>query len=151
MPIRRPTGVQIDFRQQSTIPVSTQQVSCDDRPLSTRLPRATGAHAELLMGQADKMPSADMASRDTQSRPLPSGLELQSQHTMPPSTQCGEFCTPSVSTHLPCATGNSVEFLQCTPLIHTGLVDHTNLTLSVRMPAGHTSSSRRPACVCVCL
>jgi len=50
---------------------------------------------------------------------------------MPPSTQRGEFCIPSVFTHLPRETGNSAEFLQCTPPTHTGLIDHTNLTLPV--------------------
>ena len=140
MPIRRPTGVQMDFRQRPTIPVSTQQVSYDDRPLSTRLSRATGAHAELLMGQADQMPSADMTSRDTLPRPLPPGLEFQLQHTIPLGTQCDEFCTPSVSTHLPRATGNPVEFLQCTPPMHTGLVDHTN-DFACRCGCMHTSSS----------
>ena len=65
MPIRRPTGVQMDFRQRQTIPVSAQQVSYGDQSLPTRLSRTAGANAELLMGQADKMPSADMASRDT--------------------------------------------------------------------------------------
>jgi len=66
-----------------------------------------------------------------QSRPLPPGLELQSQYVMPPGMQCGEFCTPSVSTYLSRAAGNSVEFLQCTPPTHTGSVDHINLTLPV--------------------
>jgi len=66
-----------------------------------------------------------------QSRPLPPGLEFQSQYVMSPGMQCGEVCTPSVSTHLPRAAGNSVEFLQCTPPTHTGSVDHINLTLPV--------------------
>ena len=48
MPTHRSTGAQMDFRQQSTIPVSTQQVSCDDHSPSTRLPQVTGVHTESL-------------------------------------------------------------------------------------------------------
>jgi len=149
MPTRRPTGVQMDFQQRQTIPVSTQQLSYDDHPLPTRLSCATGAHAEPLMGQADQMPSADTASRDTQPRPLPPGLEFQLQHTMPLSTQCDGFCTPPTSAHLPHAAGTQVEFLQ----MHIGLVDHTNSILPVGadayMPAHQDTQSvcvRPPGC-----
>jgi len=131
MPTHRPTGTQMDFQPRPTMPVSTQPVSDGDPFLSTRLPRATGAHTGPSLHQADQMPSTDLTSRDMQSRPLPPGSELQSQYVMPPGMQCGEFCTPSVSTHLSRAVGNSVEFLQCTPPTHTGSVDHINLTLPV--------------------
>ena len=113
------------------MPVSTQQVSNGDKPLPVRLPRAVGVHTEPSTGQADQMLSTDRTSRDMQSRPLPPGSELQSQCVMPPGVQCGEFHTPPVSTHLSRAVGNSVEFLQCTPPTHTGLIDHTSLTLPV--------------------
>jgi len=143
MPTRRPTGVQMDFRQWQTIPVGTQQVSYGDQPLSTHLSRATGAHAESLMGQAGQMPPADMTSRDTQPRPLPPGMEFQPQHTIPLSTQCVGFCTPPTSTHLPRAAGTQVESLQT----HTGLVDHINPTLPVGadayIPARHDA---QPVC-----
>jgi len=83
-----------------------------------------------------------------QSRPLPPGLEFQSQNVMPPSTQRGGFCTPSVSTHLPRETGNSVVFLQCTPPTHTGLIDHTNLTLPVGADAYIPArQDAQPVCV----
>ena len=114
------------------MPVSTQQVTCGDRSLSTRLPCVTGVRTAPSTGQVDQMSSTDLTSRDVQSRSLPPGLELQTQYVMPPGMQRGESCTPSVSTHLPRAAGNSVEFLQCTPPTHAGSVDHINMTL----PAG---------------
>jgi len=113
------------------VPASTQQVSDGDKSLPVRLPRAIGAHTESSTGQADQMPSTGPTSRDVQSRPLPPGLELQSQRVMPPGMQCGEFYAPPVSTHLSRAAGNSVEFLQYTPPTHTGSVDPVNLTLLV--------------------
>jgi len=131
MPTHRPTGAQMDFQPRPTMPVSTQQVSDGDTFLSTRLPRAIGAHTESSTGQADQMPSTDLTGRGMQSRPLPPGLELQPQNVMPSGMQYGEFCTPSVSTHLPRAAGNSVESLQCTPPTHAGSADHINLTLPV--------------------
>jgi len=118
MPTHRPTSAQMDFQPRRTIPVGTQQVSDGNKSLPARLCRATGVHTEPLTGQVDQMSSADLTSRDLQSRPLPPGLDFQSQDVMPPSMQCGEFCTLSASTHLPRAAGNSVEFLQCTPPTH---------------------------------
>jgi len=117
------------------MPVSTQQVTCGDRSLSTRLPCVTGVRTAPSTGQVDQMSSTDLTSRDVQSRSLPPGLELQTQYVMPPGMQRGEFCTPSVSRHLPRAAGNSVEFLQCTPPTHAGSVDHINLTLPVSADA----------------
>ena len=131
VPIHRPAGAQMDFQPRSTMPVSMQQVSDGDKSLPVRLPRAIGAHTESSTGQADQMPSTDLTSREIQSKPLPPGSELQSQRVMPPGTQYGEFYTPPASTHLSRATGNSVEFLQCTPPTHTGSVDPVNLTLPV--------------------
>jgi len=131
MPIHRPAGTQVDFQPRSTMPVSTQQVSDGDKSLPVRLPRAIGAHTDPSTGRADQVPFTDLTSRDVQSRPLPPGLELQSPNVMPPGMQCGEFYTPPISAHLSRAAGNSVEFLQCTPQMHAGSVDHINLTLPV--------------------
>ena len=79
MPTHRPTGAQMHFQQRPIIPVSAQQVSDGDKSLPARLSRAIGVHIEPSMGQVDQMPSTDLTSCDTQSRPLPPGMELQSQ------------------------------------------------------------------------
>jgi len=145
MPTCRPTGTQMDFQPQQTIPVSARQVSYGDKSLPARLSRATGVHTEPSMGQVDQMSPTDLTSRDMQSRPLPPGMELQSQHVIPLGTQCDEFCTPSVSTCFPRAAGTHVAPLQT----HAESVDHkNNLTLPVGADAYIPAcQDAQPVCV----
>ena len=72
---------------------------------------------------------------------------MEFQQKLPVGTQWISRDVPPASTQLLHATGMPLEFLQYTSPMHTGLVDHTNLTLpagtDAYIPARHDT---QPVC-----